>query len=131
VGNIEPKDIVGGGADIVVTDGFVGNIFVKTFEATANFVASTIRSEVRRDPLSLIGAALMQPAFRRVRKHTDTFEIGGAPLLGVNGVVIIGHGRSNAFAVKNAIRQAALAVEGKIIEAIKAGVDTIQMSNSG
>lgn len=131
VGNIEPKDLVSGDADVIVADGYVGNIFVKTFEATARYVSQSIRQEVKRDPLSLLGAALMRPAFRRVRKKTDTFEIGGAPLLGVNGVVIIGHGRSNAFAVKNAIRQAALAVNGKVIDAIREGIAATQESNSG
>ncbi len=126
VGNIEPKEMVAGVADVIVADGFVGNLVVKTFEATARYVSDTIRSEVKADPLSLLGGALMQPAFRRVRKQTDTFEIGGAPLLGVNGVVIIGHGRSNAFAVKNAIHQAALAVNGKIIDAIRAGAEELQ-----
>jgi glycerol-3-phosphate acyltransferase PlsX len=107
----------------------VGNIFVKTFEATARYVTQSIRQEVKRDPLSMVGAALMQPAFRRVRKKTDTFEIGGAPLLGVNGVVIVGHGRSNAFAVKNAIHQAALAVNGKIIDAIREGIAETEKPN--
>ena len=126
VGNIEPKDMINAGADVIVSDGFVGNLVVKTFEATARYVSHTIRREVKADPLSLLGGLLMQPAFRRVRKQTDTFEVGGAPLLGVNGVVIIGHGRSNAFAVRNAIHQAALAVNGGIIDAIKVGVEQMQ-----
>ncbi len=70
----------------------------------------------------MLRGLLLKPAFQRVRKRTDTFEVGGAPLLGVNGVVIIGHGRSNAVAIKNAIRQAALAVDGHVIDAIKDGL---------
>src|SRR5690606_27630677 len=83
------------------------------------YMGGLIREEAGRDPLSMLGGILLRPAFRRVRQRSDTFEIGGAPLLGVNGVVIIGHGRSNAAAVKNAINQAALAVQGRVIDAIR------------
>jgi glycerol-3-phosphate acyltransferase PlsX len=120
VGNAEPKDIMHGMADVIVADGFVGNIFVKTFEASAVLMAETIRNEIKADPIASIGGLLARPAFKRVKRKTDTSEIGGAPLLGVNGVVIIGHGRSDAFAVKNAVHQAAAAVKGGVIEAIKA-----------
>lgn len=126
VGNVEPKDVVRGAADIIVADGFLGNIFVKTFEASVSLLANTIREEIKADPVSMIGGLLLKPTFQRVRKRTDTFEVGGAPLLGVNGVVIIGHGRSSAVAVKNAIRQAARAVEGDVINAIRIGLQEIQ-----
>lgn len=122
IGNVEPKDVMSTAADIIVSDGFVGNIFVKTFEASVSLIAEAIRTEARSDVISSLGALLMRPAFRRVRKRTSTSELGGAPLLGVNGVVIIGHGRSDAFAIKNAIRQAALAVEGQVIEKIRAAL---------
>ncbi len=119
VGNVEPRDVVRGKADVVVTDGFVGNIFLKTFEASASYLAETIRHEIKRDLLSTVGGLLVQPAFKRVRRQTDTSEVGGALLLGVNGVVIVGHGRSNARAIKNAAEQAALAVEGRVVELIR------------
>lgn len=119
VGNVEPKEVVRGEIDVVVSDGFVGNIFLKTFEASASYLTETIRGEVTSDALSMLGGLLLRPAFRRVRRRMDTGEVGGAPLLGVNGVVIIGHGRSDALAVKNAVRQAALAVEGRVIEMIR------------
>ena len=125
IGNVEPGDMVKGAADVVVADGFVGNIFVKTFEASASFITRTIREEIYASPLSMLGGLLVRPAFNRVRKRVDTSEIGGAPLLGVNGVVIIGHGRSNAETIKNAIHQAALAVEGQVITAIKQGLQEI------
>ncbi len=125
IGNIEPKDIMKGLADVIVADGFLGNIFVKTYEASARFLTATIREEAKADLTSLLGALLLRPAFNRVRQRTDTFEVGGAPLLGVNGVVIIGHGRSNALAVRNAIRQAALAVDGRLIMAIESGLQDI------
>ncbi len=118
VGNVEPKEIMQGQVDVIIADGFVGNIFVKTFEASVAFLGGLIREEVKRDPLSMLGGVLLRPVFQRVRKHSDTFEVGGAPLLGVNGVVIIGHGRSNAVAIKNAVRQAGLAVQGRVIDAI-------------
>ena len=125
IGNVEPRDIVKGVADVVITEGFVGNIFVKTFEASASFISGAIREEILSNPISMIGGFLMKPVFDRVRKRTDTSEIGGAPLLGVNGVVIIGHGRSDAITIKNAIYQAALAVDGQVITAIKSGLQSI------
>lgn len=122
VGNIEPEDVFRGRVDVVITDGFLGNMLVKTFESTSSYVTRLIHEEIRSDPLSLLAGAILQPAFRRVRRRADTFEVGGAPLLGVNGVVILGHGRSNANAVCNAIKQAARAVEHNVIEAIRTGV---------
>jgi glycerol-3-phosphate acyltransferase PlsX len=121
-GNIEPKEMLRGGADVIVADGFVGNVLLKTLEAGTGMVVSTLRDELKRSVLSMIGAALAQAAFGRVRKALDPFEVGGAPLLGVNGVVIIGHGRTNANGVKNGIRQAKQAVEGHLIEQIRAGL---------
>lgn len=121
-GNIEPKEMLQGEADVIVADGFVGNIAIKSFEAMGSTLQNLIVSEIKRDPVSTIGGLLARNAFRRVAKQVDPFEIGGAPLLGVNGVVIIGHGRSNATAIKNAIRQAHLAVAGKIVQSIETGL---------
>lgn len=125
VGNVEPKEVMEGKVDIIVADGFVGNIFVKTFEASTSLIGRLIREEIRSSPFSALGGLLARPAFRRARKRLDTFEVGGAPLLGVKGVVIIGHGRSNAVAIKNAVHQASLAVKGGIIEAIRTGIEHI------
>ncbi len=119
-GNIEPKDVLKGSVDVVVTDGFTGNILTKTFEASTRYLAERIRAELKSDPLAMLGGVLIRPAMGRVRRSIDTFEVGGAPLLGVQGVVIIGHGRSNAFAVRNAVHQARRAVDGRIVEAIRA-----------
>lgn len=121
-GSIEPKDVLKGGADVVISDGFVGNIFIKTLEAGTSTLTEVIREELMATTLSKIGAALARPAFRRVRKRIDPFEIGGAPLLGINGVVIIGHGRSNANAIRNGVRQARAAVSGGVIDAIRDGL---------
>lgn len=120
IGNIEPKDITRDTMDVMICDGFVGNIFAKTLEAMGTTLFDALRAEVDGGLRAKIGGLLMRAAFRRVYKQHDPFEIGGAPLLGLNGVVIIGHGRSNANAVKNAIRQAMSAVEGQIVESIRA-----------
>ncbi len=125
VGNIEPKEMAAGMMDVMICDGFVGNIFAKTLEAMGSTIFEAIRDETKISLRAKLGAGLMRPAFRRIYKQLDPFEIGGAPLLGVNGVVIIGHGRSNAHAVKNAVRQAKLAAEGGIINAIKAHLATV------
>lgn len=115
IGNIEPKEILRGGTDIVVMDGFVGNIFLKTFEAATSYLSGIIRAELTRNTLAKLQAFFVRPAFARVRQNVDTSSVGGAPLLGVNGVVIIGHGSANEIAVMNAIRQARRAIEGNVI----------------
>ena len=131
IGNIEPKAILDGGADVIVSDGFVGNIAVKAFEASTRSLMYLIRDELTRNVFTKAVGALARPALMRVRKQVDPFEIGGAPLLGVNGVVIIGHGRSNAYAVKNAIGQARRAVAGHIIDSIREGLEpTLDLATS-
>ena len=122
VGNVEPAELMGSVADVVVMDGFVGNIVLKMFEATSRYVALLIRQELRGDALSMLGGALARPAFNRLRHRVDTSRIGGAPLLGVNGVVIIGHGGNSAEGIKNAIQQARAAVHENVIGAIRSGI---------
>lgn len=121
-GNVEPKEIFRGAVDVAVMDGFSGNVLIKSIEAFGSTLFDLIRQELMADWRSKIGGLLSKAAFRRVYHQVDPFEIGGAPLLGVNGVVIIGHGRSNGLAVKNAIRQARNAVAGHIVEAIEEGL---------
>lgn len=122
VGNVEPVELMRSVADVVVMDGFVGNIVLKMFEGTTHYLASLMRQEFRSDVLSMLGGALARPAFSRIRQRVDTSEIGGAPLLGVNGVVIIGHGHNSAIGIKNAIQQARTAVEENVIDAILTGI---------
>lgn len=122
IGNVEGKDIAARLADVIVADGFVGNIALKTAEGISKMLNDLIRSEIKSNPLTTLGGALAMPAFNKVKKILDYTEYGGAPLLGVNGVVIIGHGRSNAVAVKNAIRVAKRSVESNILETIRRGV---------
>ena len=122
LGNVEPKEALACHADVVVHDGFTGNVFIKTVESTANMLNRLIRDEITSGPITAIGGLLAKPAFKRVAKCVDPFEIGGGPLLGVNGVVIVAHGRSNARGIKNAIRQARQAVQGGVVEAIRTGL---------
>ncbi len=124
IGNVEPKEILSGGVDVAVMDGFSGNVMLKSMEAFGTMIFDLIRQELMSDLRSKAAGLLGKPAFRRVYRQIDPFEIGGAPLLGVNGVVIIGHGRSNGLAIKNAIRQARDAVTGGIVGAIQAGLQT-------
>jgi glycerol-3-phosphate acyltransferase PlsX len=124
IGNIEPKEFMRGEADVAVTDGFTGNLIMKTAESISGYMTDVIRDEMMKGPRSIMGGLLVRPAFARVRRQLDPNEVGGAPLLGVNGVVIIGHGRSNDFAIKQAIRQARLAVEKDVVGAIKDGLQS-------
>ncbi len=104
VGYVEGRDIFSGDIDVVVTDGFTGNVVLKSLEGLVDAVFHLLRVEVQRSgPLSKLGALLMKPALRRFRQHTDPDETGGAPLLGVEGVAMICHGGSDARAIKNAI----------------------------
>ncbi|GAB4409444.1 MAG: phosphate acyltransferase PlsX [Anaerolineales bacterium] len=122
IGNVEGKDIPAGMADVVVTDGFTGNVIIKLSEGAAGLMLGIIGEEIRRRKVAALGALLAKPAFRAVKHRLDYAEYGGAPLLGVDGVVIIAHGRSNAKAIRNAIRVAERAVNGRIVEQIKQGV---------
>jgi len=122
IGNVEGKDIPAGMADVVVTDGFTGNVIGKLSEGLAESLLSVIKEEIKKNPLATVGALLSKPAFDKVKKRLDYAEFGGAPLLGVDGVVIVAHGRSNAKAIKNAVRVAKQAVEGEMLAAIKEGI---------
>lgn len=121
IGNVEPKEIVAGEADVVIHDGFTGNVFLKTLEATAKMVSQFIRDEIVAGTLTKVGGVLARPAFDRAKKKIDPSEVGGAPLLGLNGIVIIGHGRSDALGIKSAIRQARMAIEADVLGAIREG----------
>jgi glycerol-3-phosphate acyltransferase PlsX len=122
-GNVEPKDVLRGAADVVVSDGFVGNIMIKTAEASMSMLEKMIKDEVKSSVVASIGGLLVRPSLRRVKRYLDPAEIGGALLLGIDGVVIIGHGRSNAVAIKNAIRQARAAVSSRIVHTIEVGLE--------
>ncbi len=122
IGNVEGKDVFAGKADVVVADGFVGNIAIKMAEATADFLFKSLRDEIPSSLQGKLGGVLIRPGIRKIRDRIDWREFGGAPLLGIDGVAVVAHGRSDARAVKNAIRVAAEAASkgltGKIREAV-------------
>ena len=122
VGNIEPKEFFAGEVDVAVTDGFTGNILVKTSEAVASFMVDLIRTEMRSTTRTSLGGMLARPAFHRIAKFLDPGEYGAAPLLGVRGLVFVGHGRSDSKAIVNAIRVAREAVEGNLLEALESTI---------
>ena len=107
IGNVEGRDVFNGKVDVIVTDGFTGNVILKVSEALAQMVENLLREEIKRTLQASVGFLLSKSAFRRFKQRLDYSEYGGAPLLGVKGCVIICHGRSSAKAVKNAIRFAA------------------------
>jgi len=123
IGNIEGKDLFSGKCDIVICDGFVGNVALKVTESVVETMQTFLKRHLLSNPLGKLGLVLLKTSLSRFKKELDYSEYGGAPLLGVNGVVIIGHGRSNAKAIKNAIRVAKEEIERKfnekILEAIK------------
>ena len=114
IGNIEGKDIMKGVADVVVCDGFVGNVVLKFGESLAESVLSVLKQEIEKSPIRKIGATIMSGAFSGLKKRMFYEETGGAPLLGVKGPCIICHGSSNATAVKNAVKMAAEFVEEEV-----------------
>jgi glycerol-3-phosphate acyltransferase PlsX len=115
VGNVEPKEVFSGETDVVITDGFAGNIFLKTSEALAKFLLETIRDEITSSLITSLGGLLAKPAFARVQKLLDPSEYGAAPLLGIDGLVFVGHGRSNAHALVSALRVARQAVDADVL----------------
>lgn len=122
-GNIESKDVFNNLADVVVTDGFTGNIFLKTGESAVRLLQSIMREEIKRRPFSLLGGLMIRKALTRVRARIDDSEFGGAVLLGLSGIVVVAHGRSNSVAIRNAMRVARQAaaqdVPGKIAAAVE------------
>ncbi|HYL51718.1 MAG TPA: phosphate acyltransferase PlsX, partial [Acidimicrobiia bacterium] len=122
VGNIEPKDIYSARADVIVADGFVGNVAIKMAEATADFLFRNLRDEIPKTLGGKIGGLLIRPGVRQLRARIDWREFGGAPLLGIDGVAVVAHGRSDARAIKNAIRVTREAVENGLVGKIRAEV---------
>ncbi len=122
IGNVEPKDIYAAKADVVVADGFVGNVAIKMAEATADFLFRNLRDEIPRTMAGKVGGLLIRSPVRKLRNRIDWREFGGAPLLGIDGVAVVAHGRSDARAVKNAIRVTREAVDNQLVGKIRAEV---------
>jgi glycerol-3-phosphate acyltransferase PlsX len=123
-GNVEGKEVIGGTVDVAVTDGFTGNVMLKSTEAVAKLILEKVKQLIKDGPITAkIGGALVRPTLRKIKKLLDPEEEGAAPLLGVNGLVFIGHGRSNEIAIKNAIRLAKNAVEANVLESIRSAIE--------
>lgn len=118
IGNIEGHDILSGRCDVVVTDGFTGNVLLKFTESIKTFLVTKVGRQVSSNLFSRAGAILLSPFLKRLRNSFDSSKYGGAPLLGINGVVIVAHGASNPLAIKNAIRVAHRMVEANVTEHI-------------
>jgi glycerol-3-phosphate acyltransferase PlsX len=119
VGNVEGKDVTAGAVDVVVVDGFAGNIFLKGAEGVVATMSELIRQELTRNPWRAVLGLGLRPAFRSLRRRLSYEEYGGVPLLGVNGVCIVAHGRSTPYAMQNAIRAGAHCVEQRLVERIR------------
>ncbi len=131
VGNIEGRDITADMADVVVSDGFSGNLILKFMEGVAGTLMGIIKKEMMADVRGKLGGMIAKPAFKRVKKTMDYTEVGGAPLLGVNGVVVKAHGSSNAHAIACAVRQAVLMKEKDVPGAIREGIRKMNEGQQG
>ncbi len=130
IGNVEGRDIPAGGADVVVCDGFVGNVVLKLGEGMAETLLSILRTQMTSSLPNKLAAAVLQPGLRKVFRRLDYAEYGGVPLLGINGSAIVAHGRSNAKAIKNALRVARQTSETNVVGAIAGGLAKLQTESS-
>jgi phosphate acyltransferase len=118
IGNVEGHDLFEGVVDVVVCDGFTGNVILKTSESAAHAIGHWLKREMTKNPIRILGALLLSGGLRELKKKTSNKTYGGAPLLGVNGICIIGHGSSDKIAAKNGILQAVRAVKLRVNESI-------------
>jgi len=123
IGNVEPKEVFAGEADVIICDGFTGNVFLKTSEAVGRLMTDIIKEDIRSTLLTSIGGVLVKPAFSRIKKMMDPAEVGAARLLGVNGLVFIGHGKSDARAIYNGIKAANNDIESNLLESIQTAIE--------
>ena len=130
IGNVEGREIPAGGADVVVCDGFVGNVVLKLGEGLAETLLGMLRTQMTSSLPNKLAAAVLQPGLRKVFRRMDYAEYGGVPLLGINGSAIVSHGRSNAKAIKNALRVARQTTETNVIGAIAGGLAKLQTESS-
>ena len=127
IGNVEGKELFGGQADVVVTDGFTGNVLLKSTEAVAKLIIDILKEELMSSFRTKMGALLAKPAFGKIKQMLDPSEIGAAPLLGIDGLVFVGHGRSDAKAMVSAVRGAKHAVDNNLLSELrKAIAESIQ-----
>ncbi len=119
IGNVESKEVFQGKVDVVVTDGFTGNVMLKTSEAVSRLMIDVLKEELRSSPVTSLGALLAKPAFGKLRKMLSPEEVGAAPLLGIDGLVFVGHGRSNARAIFSAVAVARQAVQADLLSSMR------------
>ena len=119
IGNVEPKELFGGDVDVVITDGFTGNVLVKSSEAVAKMITDVLKEELMGSFRTKIGALLAKPAFSKMKSFIDPGEIGAAPLLGIDGLVFVGHGRSDARAIVSSLLLADRAIKSGLMLEIK------------
>jgi glycerol-3-phosphate acyltransferase PlsX len=124
VGNVEARDVLNAECDVLVCDGFVGNILLKSLEGTAGAIFSVLKQEFAKSFVSKLAAAVLAPGLRSFKKKLDYTEHGGAPLLGVNGLCLKSHGSSDANAIKNAVRQARTAIQSNLVHAISTEISS-------
>lgn len=121
-GNVEPKEVYAGNVDVLVADGFSGNVFLKTSEAVAKFVSSLLKESISSNFIYQIGALLAKPAFNVLKTKMDPAEVGAAMLLGVDGPVFVGHGHSNARALVSAVRLTRSALDAHLMETLRSEI---------
>lgn len=122
IGNVEGKELFGGEVDVAVTDGFTGNVLLKASEAVAKLLTEQLKAGLMSTPLTKMGALLAKPAFGQLRKSLDPAEVGAVPLLGLDGLVFVGHGRSDARALVSAITRAREAVEAHLLDTLRTSI---------
>jgi glycerol-3-phosphate acyltransferase PlsX len=122
IGNIEGKEFFGGGVDVAVTDGFTGNVLLKSIEAVAKLIIDVMKEELMSSFRTKLGALLAKPAFGKLKMMLDPSEVGAAPLLGIDAMVFVGHGRSDARAVVSSIRAAKQAVDNNLLQNLRLAI---------
>lgn len=125
IGNFEASEIFSGKSDCIICDGFVGNVVIKVAESVMESAGALLKQEIKKSPLAFLGAVLMKSRLHHIKRYADYTEYGGAPLLGVNGIVMISHGRSSPKAVRNAIRAAQREIDHKIINIMQKEIEIV------
>jgi phosphate acyltransferase len=129
IGNVEGKELFGGQADVVVTDGFTGNILLKTSESVSKLLTDLLKENMLKSLRTKVGGLLAKPAFDQLKKVMDPSEVGAAPLLGIDGLVFVGHGRSNALSITNALKGARLAVHSDLLGSLRQTIQSRLSTN--
>jgi glycerol-3-phosphate acyltransferase PlsX len=124
IGNAEPKEFFGGEVDVIVCDGFTGNILIKTSESVSKLLLDIMKKELSASLVTKVGAGLAMPAFKNLRKALDPRQIGAAPLLGIDGLIFVGHGRSDDLALVNSMKRAKDAVDAGLLTSLREAIQT-------